>query len=210
MAAKQTTRTAATAAVTRAAPTANTSYLEWGPVWAGALMAVAISVILIEFGSAVGLAMGEPVRADNTISYNFVAAALWLLLVSVGSSAAAGYISGRMRMPMGDAGEDEVDFRDGVHGLTAWALATVSMALAGALAGIAGSLVATSPAVDAPQLSENLQVWVANQSVIVAFATAAGAALGAAAAWAASVAGGNHRDNGIALHVVVPAAFRKK
>lgn len=209
MAAKQSTR-AATTVAPKGLAAGNVSYLDWGPVWAGALMAVAISVILIQFGSAAGLAMGEPIRADDTISYNFIIAGLWLLLVSVGSSAAAGYISGRMRMPLGDAVDEEVEFRDGIHGLTAWALATVGMAVAGTLAGIAASLVAAAPAADAPQLSEELQVWAANQSVIIAFATAAGAALGAAAAWAASVAGGNHRDEGISLHVVVPTAFRKK
>jgi len=194
--------------------TSNPSYLEWGPVWAGALVAIAISTILIEFGASAGLAMGEPIRPDDTVSYNFIVAGLWLLAVSVIASSAAGYIAGRMRMTMNDANENEVEFRDGIHGLTAWALSTVAVATATALFGaitaaVAAGAVDPSTANAPAELPANLQSWAANQSLIVAFATAAGSALGAAAAWFASVTGGDHRDKGISYHGVVPKMFRK-
>ena len=47
---------------------ANSSYLEWGPVWAGAIVAVAISTILLQFGASAGLAVGDAIRPDNTLS----------------------------------------------------------------------------------------------------------------------------------------------
>ena len=187
----------------------NPSYLEWGPVWAGALVAIAISTILIQFGASAGLAMGEPIRTDNTVSYNFIVAGLWLLVVSVVASSAAGYISGRMRMTMNDSTANEVEFRDGVHGLTAWALSTVAVALVASIAGAITSSVAVAAVSETPELPANLQNWAANQGLIVAFATAAGSVLGAAAAWFASVTGGEHRDKATSYNTIVPRMFRK-
>lgn len=179
-------------------------------------MAIAISTILLQFGAVAGLAMGDAIRPDNSVSYNFIVAGLWLLVVSVSSSAAAGYISGRMRMTMNDAGPDEVEFRDGIHGVTAWALATVAVAAVAAITTSIGSVVASIAVSAATQLSPDqplspeMQAWVSNQALIIAFATAAGSALGAAAAWAASVTGGKHRNDGTSFHVIVPSLLRKK
>jgi hypothetical protein len=44
----------------------------------------------------------------------------------------------------------------------------------------------------------------------MAFASAAGAALSAAAAYVAGTIGGGHRDKGISIHVVTPKMFRRK
>jgi hypothetical protein len=49
---------------------------------------------------------------------------LWLLLVALGSFALGGYIAGRVRSSW-KTSEDEVEFRDGAHGLLVWALAIV-------------------------------------------------------------------------------------
>lgn len=186
----------------------STSYLEWGAVWAGAIVAIAISTVLLQFGASVGLAMGEPIRLDNTVSYNFIVAALWILLVSVSSFTASGYLAGRMRRTMKDADANEVEFLDGVHGLTAWALASVIMASIvsfGALVAATGAVVA-----DASTYTPELNNWAENQRLIIAFASASGAALGAAAAWFASVTGGKHRNEATSYGVVVPKMFRKK
>ncbi len=188
----------------------NPSYLEWGPVWAGAIVAVAISTILLQFGASAGLADGDAIRPDSTLSYNFIVAGLWVLLVSVSASAAAGYISGRMRMTMNDALPEEVEFRDGIHGVTSWALATVIVAMATALTAAIASALSTAAVSNGPELSGEMQNWAANQTVIMGFATAAGSALGAAAAWFASVAGGKHRNDGTSHHVVVPSPLRRK
>lgn len=194
---------------THGAASSSPSYLEWSPVWAGALVSVAITVILLQFGAAVGLALGEPVRADQSVSYNFIVAALWLLLVSVAASSAAGYIAGRMRMTMNDAVANEVEFRDGIHGVTAWALASVFVGVMSAVTTGLGALAIAGAKASVPELSAEMQIVAGNQATIVAFATAAGAVLGAAAAWAASIAGGKHRDEGTSINVVVPGMFRK-
>lgn len=188
----------------------NSSYLEWGPVWAGAIVAVAFSTILLQFGASAGLTVGDAIRPDNTLSYNFIVAGLWILLVSVSASAAAGYISGRMRMKMNDAAPDEVEFRDGIHGVTSWGLATVIVAMATALTAAVASSLTAADVSTGPELSGEMQNWAANQTVIMGFATAAGSALGAAAAWFASVTGGKHRNDGTSHHVVVPSPLRRK
>src|SRR5690606_27984713 len=50
-----------------------------------------------------------------------IAAALWLLWVQVSSFMAGGYLTGRLRRRHPGATEDEVDARDGAHGLLVWA-----------------------------------------------------------------------------------------
>ena len=45
----------------------------------------------------------------------------WIVVVAVGSFALGGYLAGRVRSTW-SASADEVEFRDGMHGLIAWAL----------------------------------------------------------------------------------------
>ena len=109
----------------------NSSYVEWGPVIAGAVLALAISVVLLQFGSAVGLAATSPFRGDGWRTPGGVlAAGVWLLWVQVTASIAGGYISGRLRRPFGELAAHEVEVRDGTHGLLTWATGTVVVFLA--------------------------------------------------------------------------------
>lgn len=55
--------------------------------------------------------------------------ALWFVWVQVSSFLAGGYITGRLRRRVGDASEHESDVRDGSHGLLAWALGVVVLAI---------------------------------------------------------------------------------
>ena len=50
--------------------------------------------------------------------------ALYLVLVAVVAFGVGGYIAGRMRTPI-DASADEIEFRDGTHGVLVWAIAMV-------------------------------------------------------------------------------------
>jgi hypothetical protein len=54
---------------------------------------------------------------------------LYLILVALTAYALGGYIAGRMRNRVNAAGAEEVEFRDGTHGLLVWALATLLTAL---------------------------------------------------------------------------------
>ncbi|MGD1876680.1 MAG: hypothetical protein ACFB13_04175 [Kiloniellaceae bacterium] len=184
----------------------------------GLAVAWAISVVLLQFGATAGLALGAPTLADGATSWNVLAAGLWVVLVSIASASAGGYLAGRMRARHGDGTENEVEVRDGVHGLVVWAGATVGVALVTALAGLlasaaAGSLPNPMPnALNNPAtgLSDDVLRLADNGSLIFGFATAAGAALAAAAAWFAATTGGQHRDEGLSVHRVVPALFRRK
>src|SRR6185312_12777244 len=76
---------------------------------------------------------------------------IWILLVAVGSYALGGYIAGWTRLRWSSAGEDETEFRDGLHGLLVWGLGIVIGALllvaaANVAASIAGRAAPTGPA----------------------------------------------------------------
>lgn len=98
-------------------------YLDWGPVILGALGAAAMSVVLLAFGSALGLSVVSPYPyAGISAKGAAVLAAVYLALVTVASFAAGGYIAGRMRSPWRTADESESHFRDGAHGFGVWAI----------------------------------------------------------------------------------------
>jgi hypothetical protein len=101
-------------------------YLEWGPIFLGALGAAAISVVLITFGSALGLSAVSPYpyRGVSATTF-FIIAGLFAALVQVTSFAAGGYLAGRMRSPWAGGTEGERHFRDGAHGFAVWALGIV-------------------------------------------------------------------------------------
>ena len=126
------------------------SYVDWSAIIAGIVFASAISVVLISFGSAIGL---------NFLDFNSregapgiligIAAASWFLWVQVSSLMAGGYLAGRLRRRHFDATEDESDVRDGAHGLIVWAGATVlgvmiAIGGIGAAASTAGSVISTA------------------------------------------------------------------
>lgn len=104
-----------------------TSFLQWTPVIAGALVASAISLVLIAFGSAIGLSIlsSSPTWRDASPALA-VLSGLFLLLTAIASFGLGGYIAGRLRERWHQsAHNDVVEFRDGTHGVVAWALAVV-------------------------------------------------------------------------------------
>ena len=44
-----------------------TAFLQWGPIIAGSLVAVALSLVLIAFGSAIGLGVLLPLRLGERL-----------------------------------------------------------------------------------------------------------------------------------------------
>jgi hypothetical protein len=119
---------------------ARLSYLEWGPVIAGALGAAAISLVFFTFGSALGLTAVSPYPyAGLSLNTFLILVALFAALVQVGSFAAGGYLAGRMRSPWLDGAESERQFRDGSHGFAVWAVGILIGACI-ALSGAGGAL----------------------------------------------------------------------
>ena len=109
-------------------------YLRWTPIFVGAVVAAALSFVLLSFGTAIGLAIASPSSTWRDTSFAVaLLAGLWLLLTSLASFGLGGYLSGRLRVPWSSAVPHEVEFRDGVHGILVWGLAIIiGVALAAA------------------------------------------------------------------------------
>jgi hypothetical protein len=105
------------------------SAVAWSAVLAGALVAIATSIILIALGSGLGFAAASPWPGAAPAAETFaVTAAIWLIVTQWLSSALAGYMTGRLRTKWTSVHSHEVFFRDTAHGLLAWAVATVIVA----------------------------------------------------------------------------------
>jgi hypothetical protein len=122
------------------------SYLHWGPIIAGAVAASASSFVLISFATAIGLALlsPSPTWRDTSVALTALTG-LWLLLVALGSFGLGGYIAGRVRSTWATV-PDEVEFRDGVHGLLVWALAIVLGAVLGLITALSYAALGSSTA----------------------------------------------------------------
>lgn len=133
-----------------ASPQNDSSYVDWSAIIAGVLLASAISVVLISFGSAVGLNFLDfNAREGASPIFIGIVAASWFLWVQISSFMAGGYLTGRMRRRHLDATEDESDMRDGAHGLLVWAGAAVlgtmiAIGGIGAAANAVGNIAATA------------------------------------------------------------------
>ena len=111
------------------APGGPLSYIHWGPGIAGAIVAAATSFVLMGFASAVGLMVASPSPTwRDTSVWLAILSGLWIVIVAVGSFALGGYVAGRVRSTW-KASEDEVEFRDGAHGLLVWAIGVMLGAL---------------------------------------------------------------------------------
>ena len=101
------------------------SFVEWGAVLAGAVLATALSFVLLTFGAAIGLSATSP-WPNSGLSVKVIAtlAVFWALAQQIGSLMAGGYVAGRMRSRWHEAG-DETEFRDGLHGGLVWAIAVL-------------------------------------------------------------------------------------
>ncbi|MGA2638254.1 hypothetical protein [Methylocella sp.] len=117
------------------------SAVSWGAIIAGAIAAVASSLVLLLTGSGVGLTIVSPWSNSGVSPTTFaVSTAIWLIVVQWLSSALGGYLTGRLRTRWAGVHQDEVFFRDTAHGFLAWALATVLVA--GVLGSAASAIIA--------------------------------------------------------------------
>lgn len=114
--------------------------IQWSSVFAGALAAGAMSFILIGFGVAVGLGVSSasPTWRDASAALALLSG-LYLIIQAIVSFGFGGYIAGRTTRPAPALATiaDDGERRDGLHGLTAWALAVLAGAALLALLGAA-------------------------------------------------------------------------
>src|SRR6476619_6745918 len=95
------------------AETAGLSFVECGAVCAGAVLAAALSFVLLTFGTAIGLSATFP-WPNSGLSAKVIAslAVFWAMAQQIGSIMIGGYVAGRMRSRWHESGH-ESEFRDG-------------------------------------------------------------------------------------------------
>ena len=101
-------------------------YLHWTAIVAGAFSSAAFGFILVTFGITIGLGVSSssPTWRDASAALSLLSG-LFLILQAIVSFGLGGYITGRIRSGVVAAGDPETETRDGLHGLTAWALAVL-------------------------------------------------------------------------------------
>jgi len=123
---------------------ASQSGVSWPAVFAGALAAAILSLVLFMLGTGLGLSsisVWSGKGADGeTIGWSTLA---WLVLTQLASAGVGGYMAGRLRTKWQGLHTDEVYFRDTAHGFLAWALATIGMVVLTA-AMVSGAVSSTS------------------------------------------------------------------
>lgn len=126
------------------APTveASKSAVSWAAIIAGAVVAAAVSLILLALASGLGLASVSPWPNSGVSLTTFsVTTAIGLIVVQWLASGLGGYVTGRLRTKWVGTHTHEVFFRDTAHGFIMWALSTVLVAtlLASATASLIGA-----------------------------------------------------------------------
>lgn len=179
------------------------SYTDWCAIVAGTVLAIAISLVLLHFGSAVGLADNFDASADTITSVKVLTIGIWLLWVQLLASLVGGYVTGRLRTAV-SVSDHEREMRDGMHGLLVWASSTVLVAI-GAAAVAAFSAISAGMTGNAGEaeasLTEAAMRISENSAIIFAFGAGATSLISAAVAWWAATCGGDHRDRNTDLSV---------
>ena len=100
--------------------------VSWAAVTAGAVVSCALTLVLIAFGTGLGLSVVSPWAGSGISATTFkIGTGLYLVVIAMLSSSIGGYIAGRLRSRWIGVHSDEVYFRDTAHGFVAWAFASV-------------------------------------------------------------------------------------
>src|SRR5262245_10012517 len=103
--------------------------VSWGAVFAGAVGAAVLSLVLIVLGTGLGLAVVSPWSGDGiSATAVSVSTIVWITVVQILASVLGGYLAGRLRSRWVTVHTNEVFFRDTAHGFLAWAVGTLLMA----------------------------------------------------------------------------------
>ncbi len=119
--------------------------VEWRAIFAGAVVAAGISATLLAFGTAIGLSLASaaPTWRDSS-PWLSALSGIYLLFVALCSFGFGGYVAGRLRTRLRPLTADEIEFRDGMHGVIVWGLAIVIAAVL-AVAGASSASRAIAP-----------------------------------------------------------------
>lgn len=114
---------------------------------AGATASLALTLLLLSFGTGMGFAVVSPWGNSGVSATTFeIGTGLYFIVMAMISSAVGGYLAGRLRTKWVGVHTSEVLFRDTAHGFLAWAAASVigavllaspaSSLIGGALSGV--------------------------------------------------------------------------
>jgi len=108
---------------------ANASAVSWAAILLGAVVAAALSLILLMLGAGLGLSSISPWAHAGISKTGFgVSTITWVVATQILAAGMGGYLVGRLRTRWINVHADEAHFRDTVHGFTAWAVATLATA----------------------------------------------------------------------------------
>ncbi|MDF3022686.1 MAG: hypothetical protein K0R10_47 [Alphaproteobacteria bacterium] len=180
------------------------SYVEWTSIAAGTMLAVALSLVMLQFGAAVGIADFDNMRTNIPSREHMIYGTIYALLVQLFAFTIGGYVAGRMRAPVAGSPIHEREVRDGIHGVLVWATGTVVVAIVAYIAHMNVTQAEMELAKDVIQKRHTI-------SVILAFAAASTSLVSGVAAFVAATKGGDHRDNTVDhSHQISFRAVKKK
>ena len=100
--------------------------VSWAAVAAGAIVSCALTLVLLAFGTGLGLSVVSPWAGSGVSATTFkIGTGLYLIVMAMLASSIGGYVAGRLRSRWIGVHSDEVYFRDTAHGFIAWAFASV-------------------------------------------------------------------------------------
>ena len=105
---------------------ANNSGINWGAVFAGAVVSASMLMLMLMLGVGFGLSSVSPWE-NSGVSAKAIGASsiLWLAFTQLVAFGIGGYLAGRLRIKWANVHTDEVYFRDTAHGLLAWSVAAL-------------------------------------------------------------------------------------
>ena len=97
-----------------------------GPPLPPARLSCALTLVLLAFGTGLGLSVVSPWSGAGVSATTFkIGTGLYLIVIAMMASSVGGSVAGRLRTRWIGVHSDEVYFRDTAHGFIAWAFASV-------------------------------------------------------------------------------------
>ncbi|HWE99372.1 MAG TPA: hypothetical protein VG248_06220 [Caulobacteraceae bacterium] len=172
------------------------SAVSWGAVFAGAIVALAVSLICAALGAGFSADSLSPWPNTGLGLKSFtVLTGVWIVITQWLSSGAGGYVTGRLRIRWHGYHTHEVFFRDTANGLVMWSLATVTVAGVSAIVGGTAALAIAMQISAASDAGQSAAVDTVRKAAAAYWVfTAISMIVGAFIACVAAAIGGQQRD----------------
>ncbi|OVZ64652.1 hypothetical protein CDO46_08135 [Pigmentiphaga sp. NML030171] len=106
------------------------SAVSWAAIIAGAVIASAVSFMLLAGGAGLGFVSMSPWSGEGASATALgIGAIVWMILTHIIAYGLGGYLAGRLRTKWVGIHTDETYFRDTAHGFLVWALSAVVSAI---------------------------------------------------------------------------------